>query len=674
MFDSVLIANRGEIAVRVTATLRRLGIRSIAVYSDADAGARHVREADSAVRIGPAPARESYLDIERVLEAAIGAGAQAIHPGYGFLAENAAFARACAAAGVVLIGPPPEAMEVMGDKIRAKRAVGAAGVPVVPGRADEGMDDAALRTAAEEVGFPVLVKPSAGGGGKGMHVASDLAELTAVLPRARREAASSFGDDTLFVERFVATPRHIEVQVLADTRGTTIHLGERECSLQRRHQKVIEEAPSSLLDAATRERIGASACATARSVSYTGAGTVEFIVGADRPDEYFFMEMNTRLQVEHPVTELVTGVDLVEEQVRVAAGEPLRLAQADLRLRGHAVEARLYAEDPEQEFLPTGGRALVVREPRGPGIRVDSGITEGSEVGVTYDPMIAKVIAWGDDRDAALARLQRALSETAVLGVGTNAAFLRRLVSHPDVRAGRLDTDLIAREIGELTGHEPPDIAWAAAALVRLAANQPPGPVIDPWSIPDGWRVGAHHTTTHLLRLPGREAVPVMVSGDPGGATVTVDGEPVRPASITIDGPTASVTLGAGSWPVGWAIDGSTTWVHVVGATWGFAELPPERRGLRGEVADTDVRSPMPGKVIAVLDSDTITGGLADAGTALVTIEAMKMEHALVAPVTGTVELLVGVGDQVDRDQVVARMQPMSGDDGIASGLGHSTQ
>jgi acetyl-CoA/propionyl-CoA carboxylase biotin carboxyl carrier protein len=374
------------------------------------------------------------------------------------------------------------------------------------------------------------------------------------------------------------------------------------------------------------------------------------------------------------VTELVTGVDLVEEQVRVAAGEPLRLTQDDVRLRGHAVEARVYAEDPDQGFLPTGGRALVVREPSGPGIRVDSGITEGSEVGVTYDPMISKVIAWGDDRGAALARLERALSETAVVGVGTNVAFLRRLVTHPDVRAGHLDTDLIARELGKLTGQEPPDIAWAAAALVRLAAGQPAGPVIDPWTIPDGWRVGAHHKTTHLLHLPGGEAVPVVVSGGPAAATVEINGEHARPAVIVLDGPAATVTLGTGSWPVAWAIDGSTTWVHVAGTTWAFAELPPERRGLRGEVADTDVRSPMPGKVIAVADGAAIEGDVVEAGTALVTIEAMKMEHALGAPARGTVELLVQVGDQVDRDQVVARVQPVSGHGETASGLGTSAQ
>jgi acetyl-CoA/propionyl-CoA carboxylase biotin carboxyl carrier protein len=360
MFDTVLVANRGEIAVRVIRTLRRLGIRSVAVYSDPDAGARHVIEADTAVRLGPAAARESYLDGARVLDAAVRTGSQAIHPGYGFLSENAEFAAACQRAGVVFLGPPARAIEVMGDKITAKNAVAAFGVPVVPGVAKPGLTEDDLVAAAEEVGYPVLVKPSAGGGGKGMRLVEDPARLCEALVSARREAASAFGDDTLFLERFVLRPRHIEVQVLADGHGNVVHLGERECSLQRRHQKVIEEAPSALLDAATRARIGAAACDTARSVDYVGVGTVEFIVSAERPDEFFFMEMNTRLQVEHPVTEAVTGLDLVEWQLRVAAGEKLTFTQDDVELNGHAIEARVYAEDPARGFLPTGGRVLQV--------------------------------------------------------------------------------------------------------------------------------------------------------------------------------------------------------------------------------------------------------------------------------------------------------------------------
>ena len=438
MFTRILVANRGEIAVRVIRTLKAMGIESVAVYSDADAGARHVVEADVAVRIGPAPARQSYLDIDAVVDAAVRTGAQAVHPGYGFLSENADFAAALAAAGVVFIGPPTAAIRTMGDKIAAKNAVSAFGVPVVPGIAEPGLSDAALIAAAEKVGYPVLVKPSAGGGGKGMRRVDDAAELPAALATARREAASAFGDDTLFLERFVLRPRHIEVQVLADGQGTVLHLGERECSLQRRHQKVIEEAPSPLLDPATRARIGAAACDTARSVDYVGAGTVEFIVSADAPDEFFFMECNTRLQVEHPVTELVTGWDLVEWQIRIAAGERLRQTQDDIVMRGHAIEARLYAEDPAAGFLPTGGPVLAVTEPAGPGVRIDSGLTAGMTVGSDYDPMLAKVIAHAGDRSEALRRLDRALAGTAVLGVGTNAEFLRFVLADADVTAGRL--------------------------------------------------------------------------------------------------------------------------------------------------------------------------------------------------------------------------------------------
>ncbi|MEN3318226.1 MAG: acetyl-CoA/propionyl-CoA carboxylase, biotin carboxylase, biotin carboxyl carrier protein, partial [Mycobacterium sp.] len=408
IFHTVLVANRGEIAVRVIRTLRAMGIRSVAVFSEADAGARHVAEADVAVGIGPAPARQSYLNIDAVVAAAKRTGAQAVHPGYGFLSENAQFAAALQAAGIVFIGPPAAAIQTMGDKIAAKAAVSEFGVPVVPGVSRPGLTDADLIAGVDEVGYPVLVKPSAGGGGKGMRVVHQPAELPVALASARREAASAFGDDTLFIERFVLNPRHIEVQVLADGYGNVIHLGERECSLQRRHQKVIEEAPSPLLDPATRARIGAAACDTARSVEYTGAGTVEFIVSADRPDEFFFMEMNTRLQVEHPVTEMVTGIDLVELQVRIAAGEKLPIAQDDITMTGHAIEARIYAEDPGNGFLPTGGRVLDLVEPQGPGVRVDSGLARDTVVGSDYDPMLAKVIAHADDRAGALRALDRA--------------------------------------------------------------------------------------------------------------------------------------------------------------------------------------------------------------------------------------------------------------------------
>ncbi|GGV12642.1 hypothetical protein GCM10010495_27760 [Kitasatospora herbaricolor] len=467
MFDTVLVANRGEIAVRVIRTLRRLGVRSVAVFSDADADAPHVREADVAVRLGPpdrsdSSAAETYLRTDQILAAARRTGAQAVHPGYGFLAENASFARACADAGLAFIGPPPTAVELMGDKINAKEAVRAAGVPVVPGSQDTSPTDAELTAAADAIGYPVLLKPSAGGGGKGMRLVRDPADLPAEIEAARRVARTAFGDDTLLLERWIDRPRHIEVQVLADAHGRTVHLGERECSLQRRHQKLIEEAPSVLLNPETRAAMGAAAVRAAEACGYTGAGTVEFIVPgldptADEPPagvlDFFFMEMNTRLQVEHPVTELAIVVgrdtadprrlDLVEWQLRIAAGETLPFDQSDISFLGHAIEARICAEDPERDFLPTGGRILLLEEPQGEGVRVDSGVAVGTEIASAYDPMLAKVIAYGPDRATALRRLRGALADTRILGVTTNTGFLRRLLAHPDVVAGRLDTGLV---------------------------------------------------------------------------------------------------------------------------------------------------------------------------------------------------------------------------------------
>ncbi|TDD63813.1 acetyl-CoA carboxylase biotin carboxylase subunit, partial [Actinomadura rubrisoli] len=524
MFDSVLVANRGEIAVRVFRTLRRLGVRSVAVHTAADAGARHVREADEALRI------PSYLDIEAVIGAARAAGAQAVHPGYGFLAENTAFARACGEAGLVFIGPPAEAIEAMGDKIRAKRTVAAAGVPVVPGRDEAGLTDAELEAAALEVGLPVLLKPSAGGGGKGMRLVRDAADLPEAIASARREARGSFGDDTLLAERFVENPRHIEIQVFADAHGNTVHLGERECSLQRRHQKIIEEAPSPLLDAASRERMGAAAVAAAESVGYVGAGTVEYIVSADRPGEFFFMEMNTRLQVEHPVTELVAGLDLVELQLHVAAGRPLPFTQDDVRLDGHAIEARVYAEDPSRGFLPTGGRVLALAEP---GVRVDSGLDVGTEVGGSYDPMLAKVIVWGADRAEALHRLDRALASYTLLGVPTNVAFLRALLGHPDVVSGGLDTGLVERSLdGLVSGTAAPPEVLAAAALERMLALE--SAASDPWDIPDGWRPGAHAWTPWIITPSGGDPVEVRVRGRAASAQVAIAGGPPVPASLSL--------------------------------------------------------------------------------------------------------------------------------------------
>ncbi|WP_156685930.1 acetyl-CoA carboxylase biotin carboxylase subunit [Mycobacterium sp. Marseille-P9652] len=656
MFDTVLVANRGEIAVRVIRTLRRLGIRSVAVYSDPDAGARHVLEADEAVRLGPAAARESYLDIAKVLDAAARTGAQAIHPGYGFLSENAAFAAACEGAGVVFLGPPARAIEVMGDKITAKNAVAAFDVPVVPGVARPGLADDELVAAAEEVGYPVLIKPSAGGGGKGMRLVEDPARLREALVSARREAASAFGDDTLFLERFVLRPRHIEVQVLADTHGNVVHLGERECSLQRRHQKVIEEAPSPLLDPQTRARIGAAACSTARSVDYVGAGTVEFIVSADRPDEFFFMEMNTRLQVEHPVTEAVTGFDLVEWQLRVAAGEKLGFAQDDVELDGHAIEARVYAEDPARGFLPTGGRVLQVAEPSGAGVRVDSSLLAGTVVGSDYDPMLSKVIAHGSDRAEALAKLDRALAATAVLGVQTNIEFLRFLLADERVRAGDLDTALLDERLADFAPLAAPDDVLAAAGLYRQwALSRRAGG--NPWAAPTGWRLGGAGAPVRTeMQTPLRNET-VSVWGTTDAARVQVGDGAARPASAAVDGCAMSVVLDGLRREYRCAEADRHLWIADERGTWHVREAEEHKIHRAAGERQAEILSPMPGSVIAV---QTASGAEVSEGDVVVVVEAMKMEHSLSAPAGGRVEVLVSVGDQVKVDQVLARLVPDS--------------
>ena len=651
-FDTVLIANRGEIAVRVIRTLRTMGIRSVAVFSDADAEARHVKEADVAVGIGPAAARLSYLDINAVVAAAQRTGAQAVHPGYGFLSENAQFAAALQAAGIVFIGPPVAAIQTMGDKIAAKAAVSAFGVPVVPGIARPGLTDADLIAGAAETGYPVLVKPSAGGGGKGMRVVHQPAELPAALVSARREAASAFGDDTLFLERFVLNPRHIEVQVLADGYGNVVHLGERECSLQRRHQKVIEEAPSPLLDPATRARIGAAACDTARSVDYTGAGTVEFIVSADRPDEFFFMEMNTRLQVEHPVTEMVTGIDLVELQLRIAAGEKLPIGQDDITMRGHAIEARVYAEDPARGFLPTGGEVLDLAEPEGPGVRVDSGLAPGMVIGSEYDPMLAKVIAHAGDRPAALRALDRALADTAVLGVTTNIEFLRFLLADSDVAAGRLDTGLLDRRTPDyLPAQHGDDELIAAAAYKWLRCW--PVPVGDLWAVPSGWRLGERAPTTFRLHA-GERTDHVYLTGTPSSATARVEGGESHSLTASLDGDRLTTTLDGLRTEYLVAASDGQIWLSRAGRTAMVEEVreAPVRPDDE-QSGDAELTSPMPGSVVAVGVQD---GQPVDAGTLVATVEAMKMEHALAAPVDGVVELLVAVGDQVKVGQPLARI------------------
>ncbi|WP_188187649.1 acetyl/propionyl/methylcrotonyl-CoA carboxylase subunit alpha [Nonomuraea sp. SYSU D8015] len=638
LFDRVLIANRGEIAVRIARTLRGLGITSVAVHTASDAGARHVIEADLALEV------PTYLDIEAIVRAAQDCGAQAVHPGYGFLAENGAFARRCAAAGLVFVGPPAEAIEAMGDKIRAKATVSAAGVPVVPGAAEP--DDA----LTEWRDFPALIKPSAGGGGKGMVLVRSAAELPDALESARRTARAAFGDDTLLVERYVERPRHIEIQVLADAHGDVVHLGERECSLQRRHQKIIEEAPSPFVTPETRARMGAAAVEAARAVGYVGAGTVEFIVDGST-GAYHFMEMNTRLQVEHPVTELVTGLDLVELQLRVAAGERLPIGQEDVRLDGHAVEARVYAEDPARGFLPTGGRVLLLREPGTPGTRVDSGLAEGGIVGSEYDPMLSKVVAWAPGREAAYRALDRALAGTAVLGVVTNVPFLRALAAHPAVLAGELDTGLVERVLPDLVpAVEVPGEVLAAAGLVFHAMPQGR----DPWEITDGWRVGEPAWTT--WRLESRDGVhAIQVRGLPEeSAEVLLNGEKV-PARIRTDGAGLAVTIGGRTEHYLHVRDADTLWLGREGRAWAFTRHligdPGDRPGAAG-AADGVVRSPMPGTVLVVKAQ---VGERVSEGQPLVIVEAMKMEHTVTAPCDGVVtELPAEAGRPVDMDAVLA--------------------
>ncbi|WP_247647105.1 biotin carboxylase N-terminal domain-containing protein [Arthrobacter sp. E3] len=690
LFDTVLVANRGEIACRIIRTLKDLGIRSVAVYSEPDAGARHVREADEALCIGPAAAIESYLNIAAIVAACRESGAQAVHPGYGFLSENQAFAQALKDAGITFIGPSVEALNVMGDKIRSKNHVAAAGVPLVPGISKAGLSDADLTAAAQGIGFPLLIKPSAGGGGKGMHNVYSIQELPATLATARRVAAAAFGDDTLFLERLVANPRHIEVQILGDNFGNVVHLGERECSLQRRHQKVIEEAPSPLLTgmadgAAVRARIGAAACAAAASVNYTGAGTVEFIVSNDTPDEFFFMEMNTRLQVEHPVTEMVARVDgepldLVQWQLRIAAGEPITFSQEAVSAEGHAVEARVYAENPAQGFLPSAGTVVVLDESVAgrPGVRVDSSLLQGLEISADYDPMLAKVIAWGTDRDQALERLDAALHDYVVLGVPTNVEYLRLLLADPDVQAGRLDTTLIERKLPELAFRTLDADDYAAAALLTRGSAPEVGlgerlASLGPWGRTDGWRLGDAAPWRLAFAGVGRTAV-VTVSGsrdgsaEEGAGVVHVSGDELPDggahtarlvdAGIGVelewDGQKrqyrfarngSEVLLGSGGW---------TASVQLLGRDAVTARM---LEGLERDeaAADPQVRSPMPGTVTMLNVSN---GDKVQAGTVLLAVEAMKMEHQLVAAIAGTVHVGVAVGSLVKADQVVATIVP----------------
>jgi 3-methylcrotonyl-CoA carboxylase alpha subunit len=650
MFASVLIANRGEIACRIIRTAKRLGLRTVAVYSQADAGAPHARLADEAHLIGPAPARESYLVAERLIEAARRSGAESIHPGYGFLAENAEFAEACAAAGIVFVGPPPAAIRAMGLKDAAKALMEKAGVPVVPGYHGTRQEPKFLREKAYEIGYPVLIKAVAGGGGKGMRRVDKHAEFEASLESAMREARNAFGDDRVLVEKYVASPRHIEIQVFGDSHGNVVHLYERDCSLQRRHQKVIEEAPAPGMPAAMREAMGNAAVAAAKAVGYAGAGTVEFIADGSSElsaDRFWFMEMNTRLQVEHPVTEAITGLDLVEWQFRVAAGEALAFASGSVPLNGHAVEARLYAEDPEKGFLPSTGALVALDFPHRDGIRIDSGVEAGGAVTPYYDPMIAKVIAHAPTRDQALDRLVAALDETRVAGPRTNLSFLAALLRADGFRSGAFDTGFIDRNL-EALGAVPHrrDGAAAAFGAARLLARERTrlstkanGEGASPWDAMDAFQLTGARSAALPLLVDG-ESVDAQVRYGGDGAAVTVDGAAPAGDAVALDGGDAVYVLRGGRQTVVRLKD--------------FEAIDVEHFDSDGAIA-----APMHGKVLAILVEP---GAVVHKGQRVAVIEAMKMEHALSAPIDGIVaDISVAVGNQVAEGAKVMTIEARQG-------------
>ncbi len=639
MFKSVLIANRGEIACRIIRTARRMGLRTVAVYSDADRNALHVRLADEAIHIGPSPAAQSYLVSARLIAAAQSAGADCVHPGYGFLAENADFAQACLTAGIAFIGPPPAAILAMGLKDRAKALMEKAGVPVVPGYHGERQEPKFLKQKAYELGYPLLIKATAGGGGKGMRRVDKHAEFDAALEAAQREAQSAFGDARMLIEKYVSHPRHIELQVFADRHGNAIHLGERDCSLQRRHQKVIEEAPAPGMSASLRAEMGAAAVAAAKAVGYEGAGTVEFIAdggGGLKAGGFWFMEMNTRLQVEHPVTEAVTGLDLVEWQFRVASGEPLPLKQDQVRISGHAVEARLYAEDPAHGFLPSTGKLVALQFPQGEGLRIDAGVGPGDEVTPFYDPMVAKLIAHGATRDAALDRLADAIEQTVALGPRSNLGFLAALARAPDFRSGDFDTSFIDRNLGAL-GAVPQPLDHAAVALgaqklmdgerARIATSherEPEAPP-SPWDSADAFQFSGQRMLALPLIADG-ESMVAQVSFSAAGTQVTVEGAaPAADATAVVAGSAAYVLR-----------NGRQTKVT-------FRDLALVEAGDQGQGGL--VRAPMHGKVLAVLVAQ---GAAVTRGQRVAIVEAMKMEHTLLAPIDGVVtEIAVAANAQV---------------------------
>jgi len=664
MFTKILIANRGEIACRVAATARKLGIRTVAVYSDADAGAKHVQACDEAVHIGGAAPKESYLRGERIIEAARATGAQAIHPGYGFLSENEDFAQACADAGLVFIGPPPSAIQAMGLKAESKRLMAEAGVPLVPGYHGADQDPALLQREADRIGYPVLIKASAGGGGKGMRAVASSAEFQDALASCKREAINSFGDDAVLVERYVTRPRHIEIQVFADAQGHCISLFERDCSVQRRHQKVLEEAPAPGISEARRREMGRAAVAAAQAVGYVGAGTVEFIAEptAEGDLRFYFMEMNTRLQVEHPVTEAITGLDLVEWQLRVAAGEPLPLAQEDLRIHGHAIEARICAENPDAQFLPATGTLQVYRTPPGAAsferadVRLDAGVREGDAIAPYYDSMIAKLIVWGADREQALARLDAALAQTHIVGLHTNVAFLRRVVASRSFATADLDTALIERERAALFDAAPLPVECVAAGVVaHVLAGELRLQTDDPWSRRDGWRLHGSARRRFDIELQGVHHAVTLERSHRGSMALAIGGERHAFSTQSPASDRHVVVVGGRRWVLS---------VYASGER--YAVFAPEGSAVAGEVdllahagdgaaEGGRLTAPMPGKVVAFLAKP---GDRVTRGQPLAVLEAMKMEHTITAPRDGQVEeLLYAAGDQVGEGGELLRLQ-----------------
>ena len=653
MFTKILIANRGEIACRVIKTARRMGIRTVAVYSAADATARHVRLADEAVLIGPAPARESYLVAERILDAGKKTGAQAVHPGYGFLSENEAFAEACAAAGIAFIGPPVAAISAMGSKSAAKSLMEKAGVPLVPGYHGDKQDAAFLEQEAGRIGYPVLIKASAGGGGKGMRIVGKAADFAAALASCKREAASSFADDKVLIEKYLVRPRHIEIQVFGDTQGNCVYLFERDCSVQRRHQKVLEEAPAPGMTAERRAAMGKAAVEAAKAVGYVGAGTVEFI--AEQDGRFYFMEMNTRLQVEHPVTEMITGLDLVEWQLRVAAGEPLPLEQEQLGLRGHALEARIYAEDPDKGFLPSTGRLIHLAPPaESLNVRIDTGVEEGDEITPHYDPMIAKLIVWDADRERALARMLQSLAQYRVVGVSSNVDFLSRLVACPAFANADLDTGLIERERAFLfpEGVEAPAEVFLVAALAELLREEEGARTAavagadphSPWHLRDGWRLNASHRRALLFRH-GETEKAVSVGYVRGGYALELDGIATPARGERTGHSMLRIELGGMRLPATVIASGEKRHVFLHGRAWQLACVDPLYHAGEGVGEGGGLAAPMPGKVISLIAQP---GSEVAQGAPLLILEAMKMEHTIAAPAKGTLKAFrYGVGDSV---------------------------